>query len=98
MLANSRAFLGVKRHMRYSSLRIVFLLLTLCLMHADRTSAAEAPWRFHEVYEPVIESYFISDPSKQALQYNHCSAIAFFKNRWVAIWNANRRADESKPG
>jgi hypothetical protein len=50
------------------------------------------------VYEPVIERYFISDPSKQALQHNHCSSIAFFKNRWVALWNANLIPDEAKPG
>ena len=74
------------------------LLALLCLTHGEKTSAAESHWRSYEVYEPVIENYFISDPSKQALQYNHCSAIAFFKNRWVAMWNANSRPDESKPG
>ena len=48
------------------------------------SNAAGGQWRSYEVYEPVIERYFVSGPSTQALQYNHCSAIAFFKNRWVA--------------
>jgi hypothetical protein len=84
--------------MKHCSVFIVCLLFTLHLAHSDKASAAEVSWRSYEVYEPVIESYFISDPAKQELQYNHCSAIAFFKNRWVAMWNANRRPDESKPG
>lgn len=87
----------VERTMKHCSVFIVFLLFTLHLAHSDKASAAEVSWRSYEVYEPVIESYFISDPAKQELQYNHCSAIAFFKNRWVAMWNANRRPDESKP-
>lgn len=74
------------------------LLAPFAVLQADQAPAAEGPWRSYEVYEPVIERYFISDPSKQALQYNHCSAIAFFKNRWVALWNANRLPDEAKPG
>lgn len=60
--------------------------------------AAEGKWRSYEVYAPVIERHFICDPSTQSLQYNHCSTIAFFKNRWVALWNANILPDESKPG
>jgi hypothetical protein len=74
------------------------LLAPLAVLQAAQAPAAEGAWRSYEVYEPVIERYFISDPSTQALQYNHCSAIAFFKNRWVALWNANRRPDEAKPG
>ena len=65
---------------------------------ALRAPAAEDAWRSYEVYEPVIERHFVCDPSKQPLQYNHCSAIAFFKGRWVAVWNANLIPDEAKPG
>jgi hypothetical protein len=72
--------------------------LLLVPMAAMSAPAADGPWRSYEVYEPVIERYFINDPSKQALQYNHCSSIAFFKNRWVALWNANQLPDEAKPG
>jgi hypothetical protein len=74
------------------------LLVPLAALHADQETSAEGAWRSYEVYEPVIERYFLSDPLKQALQYNHCSAIAFFKNRWVALWNANLRPEEAKPG
>jgi hypothetical protein len=74
------------------------LLVPLAALHAAQASETARNWRSYEVYEPVIERYFISDPSKQALQYNHCSSIAFFKNRWVALWNANVRPEEAKPG
>jgi hypothetical protein len=69
-------------------------------VHRSASAAASdgAEWRTYEVYEPRIEQYFVCDPSTQALQYNHCSAIAFFKNRWVALWNANILPDEAKPG
>jgi hypothetical protein len=80
------------------TLLAALLLAPLFVLHADQPNAAEGPWRSYEVYEPVIERYFISDPSKQPLQYNHCSAIAFFKDRWVAVWNANLIPDEAKPG
>jgi hypothetical protein len=61
-------------------------------------AADEGRWRSYEVYEPVIERYFICDPAKEVFQYNHCSAIVFFKSRWIAVWNANREPDEAKPG
>lgn len=80
------------------TLLTVLLLAPLATLHADQMSETGGNWRSYEVYEPVIERYFISDPSKQALQYNHCSSIAFFKNRWVALWNANLIPDEAKPG
>lgn len=72
----------------------------LSLQHAVNASHADdrAGWRSYEVYEPVIERYFVCDPSTQALQYNHCSTIAFFKNRWITLWNANLLPEESKPG
>ena len=79
-------------------LLVALLLVPVAVLRAEQAPAAEGAWRSYEVYEPTIERYFINDPSKQALQYNHCSAIAFFKNRWVALWNANRLPDESKPG
>jgi hypothetical protein len=74
------------------------LMAPLDVLQADQEPAAEGAWRSYEVYEPVIERYFISDPSKHELQGNHCSAIAFFKDRWVALWNANLTPDEAKPG
>ncbi len=72
--------------------------LLLAPPNALRSHGAEREWRSYEVYEPVIERHFVWDRSKQPLQYNHCSAIAFFKGRWVALWNANLIPDEAKPG
>jgi hypothetical protein len=75
--------------------------LAFLLLAPLASAAAEAGggvWRSYEVYQPAIERHFICDPSKQALQYNHCSAIAYFKDRWVALWNANLIPDEAKPG
>lgn len=74
------------------------LLAHSAVLRAHQAPAIEGTWRSYEVYEPAIDRYFINDPSSHALQYNHCSTIAFFKNRWVALWNANRRPDEAKPG
>lgn len=76
----------------------VHLLGVLLLVPLAAVQAAEGAWRSYEVYEPVIGRHFISDPSKQSLKYNHCSAIAFFKGRWVALWNANLIPDEAQPG
>jgi hypothetical protein len=83
---------------RTLTLLTALLLAPLAVLQAAQAPAAEGTWRSYEVYEPVIQRYFVCDPSKQALQYNHCSAIAFFKGRWVALWNANRLPDEAKPG
>ncbi|MBN1342332.1 MAG: exo-alpha-sialidase [Phycisphaerae bacterium] len=56
------------------------------------------PWRTYEVYRPTIERYFVADADAQPLKYNHDSSIAWFKDRWFCVWNANTVPYEGKPG
>lgn len=55
-------------------------------------------WRIYEVYQPRIERYYIVNAHKHALKYNHDSSIAWFRDRWFCLWNANRVPFEGRPG
>ena len=54
-------------------------------------------WRRYEVYEPTVEIGTIYDGAKGKLKYNHCAAVAWFEDRWFALWNANTVPYEGKP-
>ncbi len=98
---NRREFIWSSSIVAFSATALASLRASgapLGALSGAEAAAGEGAWRSYEVYEPAIERYFICDPSTQALGYNHCSSIVFFKNRWVALWNANLRPDEAKPG
>ena len=50
--------------------------------------AASDGWQRYEVYRPRIERHFVNDTHAQALKYNHDSSVAWFRNRWLCLWNA----------
>jgi len=54
--------------------------------------------REYEVYRPKVERWFVVDASEHRLKYNHCSSIAFFKDRWFCAWNGNVPPAEGRPG
>lgn len=60
--------------------------------------AAPGPWRTYEVYQPRIERHFVVNADTGELKYNHDSSIAWFRDRWFCIWNANQPPAEGKPG
>ena len=62
-------------------------------------SSAQSDWHGYRVYEPRVENHYVtgaSDPPPGL--YNHCSTMAWFVDRWYAIWNANVVRGEGKPG
>jgi len=60
--------------------------------------SAPGPWRTYEVYQPHIERHFVVNSDTSELKYNHVSSIAWFRDRWFCIWNANQVIAEGKPG
>ncbi|MEW6356306.1 MAG: exo-alpha-sialidase [Planctomycetota bacterium] len=56
------------------------------------------PWRTYEVYQPRIERHFVIKGGAHDLKYNHCSSIAWFKDRWFCVWNGNYPPVEGAPG
>lgn len=68
------------------------------VLAAVLAGAAEAPWRSYEVYQPTIERRVVCDAAGQRLKYNHDSSVAWFRDRWFCLWNANEPPIEGKPG
>ena len=63
------------------------------------TRAAEAgDWRMYELYQPKVERHFVVNAASSPLLYNHDSSVAWFRDRWFCLWNANTAPAESKPG
>lgn len=60
--------------------------------------ALASPWRTYEVYQPTVERYWVAQASAQELKYNHCPTIAWFRDRWICLWNANQVPIEGRPG
>lgn len=60
-------------------------------------SHAEA-WRTYAVYQPRIERTVVVDAAEQPLRYNHDSSVAWFRDRWFCVWNANTTPSEGAPG
>ena len=69
-----------------------------CLLWSVLLLTAPGPWRSYEVYQPSITQHFVCNTHTQPLKYNHDSSVAWFKGRWICVWNANEPAAEGKPG
>jgi len=52
-------------------------------------AAGAAGWNSYEVYSPNIETVAIYGGGNAELQYVHCPSLAFFKDRWFAVWQGN---------
>ena len=79
------------------------LVLVLCWSGVTAVArgavGVDGPWRdAYEVYQPRIEVHSVVDGDADALNYNHGSAIAWFRDRWFCLWNANQARNEGKPG
>ncbi len=77
--------------------KFLVLLLTVLLFSPLLAGQTILPWRNYSVYQPRITKDYICNPEFEKLQYNHCSSIAFFKDTWIAMWNANTVPKESEP-
>lgn len=55
-------------------------------------------WQGYDWYQPTVERYFVVNAATSPLLYNHDSSIAWFRDRWFCLWNANTDPSESKPG
>ena len=55
-------------------------------------------WRRYEVYQPTVERHFVVNTHAQRLKYNHDSSVAWFRDRWLCLWNANEPPAEGRPG
>ena len=67
----------------------------ICLMPV--TMAAGEPWRSYEIYEPDVELGYVYNGARGGFKYNHCATIAWFGDRWFALWNANTVPREGEP-
>jgi hypothetical protein len=79
---------------RGSSSVLAFILYNLSFI----ISFADTPWRGYTVYQPRIERAVVVDASAQPLRYNHDSSVAWFRDRWFCVWNANTIPEEGAPG
>lgn len=70
---------------------------TVILILALPAGSVAGPWRNYEVYDPRIEVGDIYNGSTGRLKYNHCATVAWYRDRWVALWNANTVPKEGAP-
>lgn len=70
----------------------------ILLLAASPLLASDAPWRSYALYQPTIEHAFVCDAAAQPLRYNHDSSVAWVRDRWVCLWNANAIPEEGAPG
>jgi hypothetical protein len=77
-----------------------FALHLALLLNVVSSSAApsNAPWRTYAVYQPRVERAVVVDAAEQPLRYNHDSSVAWFRDRWLCVWNANTIPLEGAPG
>ncbi len=61
-------------------------------------SPPDAAWHTYGVYQPHIERAIVVDAAEQPLRYNHDSSVAWFRDRWICVWNANTIPLEGAPG
>jgi hypothetical protein len=80
---------------RSSKLFILSLFIFGCTASLADTSRN---WQHYSVYQPRIERSFVVDAAAQPLRYNHDSTIAWFKDRWFCLWNANTVPREGASG
>lgn len=83
----------------YAAHRRFALHGALLLIVASASAApTNAPWRSYAVYQPLIERAVVVDAAEQPLRYNHDSSVAWFRDRWLCLWNANTIPMEGAPG
>lgn len=73
---------------------LVIFVLGGTVAFSDTTQS----WQHYTVYQPRIERSFVVDAAAQSLRYNHDSSIAWFRDRWFCVWNANTIPSEGAPG
>ncbi len=88
-LSVERSALSVQR---YPFSLFFFFLLAAPLL------AVDAPWHGYTVYAPKIERAVVVDAAQQPLRYNHDSSVAWYRDRWFCVWNANTTPAEGAPG
>jgi hypothetical protein len=88
-----RSAFGVRRFFFAVPSSFLFFLLLTAPLFAD-----DAPWRGYAVYQPRIERALVCDAAAQPLRYNHDSSVAWFRDRWICLWNANAIPAEGAPG
>ena len=74
--------------------RAALLSSLLCILGCG----APGGWRRYRVYEPCIERHFVVNCHAQRLKYNHDSSVAWFRGRWLCLWNGNDPPAEGRPG
>lgn len=83
--------------------RLRALIRRMCLIPAcllgGYIGPLEAPgsWHAYEVYSPSIERVSVSDAAHGMLLYNHGTALAWYRDRWFYLWNANPLPGETQP-
>ncbi len=79
---------------------LLCLLLSGCRQASGQAGpgASDDGWQRYTVYQPQIERSFVVDAAAQPLRYNHDSSIAWFRDRWFCLWNANTIPREGAPG
>jgi len=85
------------QHSAFSVERYPFSL-SLFFFLAASLHASDAAWRSYAVYQPTIERAIVVDAAAQPLRYNHDSSVAWFRDRWLCLWNANTIPEEGAPG
>lgn len=85
-----------KQNLTYDRLSSVAACLLAFAVCAKELGAAE--WQGYSVYQPQIERAFVIDARNHELRYNHDSSVAWFRDRWFCVWNANTIPAESAPG
>jgi hypothetical protein len=85
-----------------SSLHDFVFLASLALAHgAGAATVVDADghtWQTYTCYRPQIDRVAAVDAATQPLRYNHDSSVAWFRDRWVCLWNANTIPEEGAPG
>lgn len=80
---------------------ICLFMLVVCRTGAEeeRFSKFTTPWRNYEVYAPQIETHTVYEYDGTETNWmNHCANAAWFKDRWIALWNFNEKVvKDGKP-
>ena len=76
----------------------LFCFLAALVADACISAAAATEWRNYAVYQPRIERGIVVEAAAQPLRYNHDSSVAWFRDRWFCVWNANTIPEEGAPG
>ncbi len=85
-----------------SSIPLFLFLASIALVHGAHAStivdAEGHTWQTYACYQPRIDRVAAVDAATQPLRYNHDSSVAWFRDRWFCLWNANTIPKEGAPG